>query len=349
MAQKKNDNAALDRLALAISSDQLDRLYIFHGEERYLLERRLGEIRQKLSVGGFEGFNVRRYEGAKLSADELTAAVYTLPAFAERTLIEVHDFDLFKGGDETKTQLLELFSDMPDYACLILVYDTIAYKPDKRQSLAAVIAKHASVVEFTVQETARLMKWIKMHFADGGKRIDNRTAEHLAFITGGLMATLDSEIEKVIAYSRGEIVTVEDIDAVVVPVLDAVTYKLADAIARGGFDDAVSILDELLRMREAPHKLIYSISLKLRQLLAARICIEDGAGERGLMDMCGIRYPFQAKMLLDSARKTSLAQCRDAVLLCTETAYELNSGSDPEARITELLTKLAVSRRGRAV
>ena len=100
----------------------------------------------------------------------------------------------------------------------------------------------------------------------------------------------------------------------------------------------------LSNYREAPHKLLFSISLKMRQLLAARVCIDSKSGSSVLMDICNIRHEFQARFLLDTARKMTLTDCRDAVLHCAATACELNSSPEPEARLKELIAKLAYSK-----
>jgi DNA polymerase III delta subunit len=131
---------------------------------------------------------------------------------------------------------------------------------------------------------------------------------------------------------------------VVTPVLDAVTYKLTDALIRCDYTGAMRTLDELLRMKEAPHKLIYSISLKMRELLAARVCIDSGLGISDLTAICGIRFPFQAKTLIEIAGRTTLNECRAAVKSCAAAAAELNSGADGEAVLTELAARLAAKR-----
>ena len=328
----------------SLTSGQIGNFYIFHGEERYLLERSLTELRSALCPEGLDGFNYKRFEGKSFSADELDGAINTLPAFAERTLIEIHDFDIFKS--EEKPRLGELFSDLPDYVCIVCIYDVLPYKPDGREKINTEILKHAKVVEFLIQDQNKLAKWIKRHFADAGKTISAADAEYLAFITGGYMSVLHGEIEKAAAYSRRESVTRADIDAVVTPALDTTVYKLTDALAKRDLASAMRILDELLQVQEAPHKLMFNISLKMRQFLCARICVENGLDKSALMEMCGLRYEFQARTLINTARKTSLLDCCDAVLHCAETALELNSTSDPESRLIELITKLSFDFKG---
>ena len=340
MDRKIKTNNNYDKLISDIKSGDVERFYIFYGEERYLLEHSLDGLRKLLCPGGLDGFNYKRFDGKSITVDDLEDAINTLPAFADKTLVEIHDFDIFKS--DARERLCEIFADLPDYVCVVYIYSTVEYKPDGRQKINKEILKSATAVEFVAQEQDKLVKWIKRHFQDAGKSINTNDAEYLAFITGGLMTSLNGEIEKTAAYSKQDHVTCGDIDAVVTPVLDTVAYKLTDALISRDNLKALKILDELLQMREVPHKMIYSISLKMRQLLAARVCIENNLNRAALMEMCGIRHDFQARTLMSTASKATLRDCRNAVLYCAETALELNSSPEPESRMIELVTKLAL-------
>ena len=340
MAKKKtDDNEGYRKLTDTIKAGHIGSFYIFHGDERYLLEHSIGMIRNIICPDGLDGFNYKRFEGKNILPDDLDDAINTLPVFAERTLVEIHDFDLFSNPD--KQRLIELFSDLPDYICVLIVYNTIAYKPDGRQKADKALLSKAQVVEFTVQEQSMLIKWITRHFTDAEKKISPDDAGYLAHMTGGLMTALQGEIEKVSAYAAADRITRADIDAVVVPELDAATYKMTDALVRREHSAAMRILDELLRMREPPHILLFSISQKMRQFLAARVCIENKLSIKEFIDISGVKYEFQARLLMETARKTTLSGCRAAVFQCADTAFALNSEPEPEARLTELIVKLA--------
>lgn len=340
MAQKKSQVDSYTKLNESIKTGEVERLYIFHGSERYLLERGIVNLRSFICPDGTQSFNYRRFEGKSLSADEIEDAVNTLPMFAERTLIEIHDFDIF--ASVHREHMRDILSDLPDYVCLVFSYDTLEFKPDGRVKVNKEILGFACVLEFVVQDSQKLVKWIMRHFKDAGSEITSADAEYLAFITGGFMTTLHGEIEKVAAYSKSATVSRKDIDAVVTPSLDAVSYKLTDAIVAREHKQAAKLLDELFQMREAPHKLIYSISLKMRQLLAARVCLENKLSKREFMDMCSIRHEFQAGKLMSTAGKSNLEDIKKKVLACSETSLELNSTSEPESRMIELLTRLAL-------
>jgi len=343
---EKKSTESYDKLDISLRSGKAGSFYIFHGEESYLRDRSLEALRKLLCPGGLDGFDYKRIDGREFSVDAFEGAIETLPAFAERTLIEVHDFDIFKAGEDSKRSLGRIFSSLPDYVCVVLIFDVIAYKPDSGAALNQAILKHAEIVEFVVQEQTRLVRWITKHYADAGKRISASDAAYLIFITGGLMSSMGGEIEKSAAYAMSETVTRADIDMVVTPVLNAAAYKLTDALARREYGAAMKILDDLLRMKEEPHKILFSISLNMRQLLAARICVENNLDRNALKKMSSIRYEFQARTLIDTARKVTLADCRAAVLCCAGTAFDINSSPEPEARLTELVARLAFNYKG---
>ena len=342
MAQQKDSNVSLDMLKKDIDSGNIGNLYVLHGEERYLLERYLNRMREEISTGDFDDFNFKRFDGASLSLDELLSAADALPVFAERTFIEVHDFDIFRRSDDEKAVLIEMFSDIPEYVCIVFVYDTIEFKVDGRKKINGDIKKYLNTVEFVIQEQSKLVKWIKSHFTNLGKRISTSDAEYLTFITGGFMTSLSGEIEKVSAFCKSDTISRADIDSVVIPVLDAVIFRLSDAISQGNFKKASEIMDDLLRMREVPHKIIYSITQKLRQLLTARVCLENKLGKKELMEISNCRYEFQAKSLMASAKQRSLSWCKKAVLLSAETAFSMNSsGEKGETLLVGLLIDLS--------
>jgi len=349
MAKTKPDTSAYDALRADLDAGNPGNLYFFYGEEHYLMNSFLTRLRSTLVPEGTADFNHRRFEGKGLTVSSISDAVDAMPAFSERTLVEIHDFDVFKCAESERGELIALFNELPEYVCLVFVYDTIAFSPDRRLKDTKELLKNASAVEFALQDQTKLVKWIRVHFREGGKSIDAPTAEYLSFLTGGLMSTLSNEILKICAYAQGDTVTRDDIDAVVTPVLDAVAFKLANALADGKYQEAVRILDELLRMREPAHKIFFNISLTMRQLLAARLCIENGCSTADLIEMCSIRHEFQARNLMANAKKLSLDRCRNAVLLCADAALSMNSGGKPENILTELVSALGHGKKVSAV
>ena len=341
----KTDNSAYTKLKKDLSAGTLGRLYVFHGEEAYLRDYYLGRMKEQLVGQGMAEFNLHTINGKDFTTHGLEEAVDCLPMMSDRTLILVTDYDLFKAGEKDREELIRILAQLPDYCCLVFLYDLIAYKADARTKLSAALKEHGSVVQFARQEQGDLVDWIRRRFHALGKDIDTEQARYLIFRCGDLMNNLIGEIEKVGAYARGARITKEDIDAVATAQLDAVVFQMTDAIGAGNFDQASLVLGELFQMQEPPIRILFSLGKQIRQLYAARLALENHRNAGDLARQWGLS-PYPAEKLMNSARRFSLAWCRKGVAACAKTDLALKSGGGADKQLlTDLLLELATPAR----
>ena len=270
-------NEALQKLKADLSGGTPGCAYIFHGEESYLREYYLGALRKVLVPAGFEEFNDHRLEGKDLTVQTLAETAEAMPMMAERTLIVVTDFDLFRLGEDQRERMIAFLEDIPPYCCVVFVYDTVPYKPNRAmKKLWKAVSEHVQTVEFRAAESGDLLAWIARRFRALGKEIDRQTAEYLVFTCGGLMTGLVPEIAKIAAYAKGGAVTRADIDAVADPVLSAEVFRLSDAVLQGDYDRAAESLGDLLKMQTEPIMILAALGSQLRRIYTARLAIDSG-------------------------------------------------------------------------
>ena len=181
-------NEAFQTLKNDLAAGRAQNAYIFYGEETYLREYYLKELRKKLIPAGFEEFNYHTLEGKDLTVQTLAETAEAMPMMAERTLIVVSDFDLFKLNEDQRERLIAFLEDIPPYCCVVFLYDTVDYKPNRTmKKLYKAVTDHVQVVEFRPADNSDLVVWIARRFKALGKEIDRQTAEYLIFTCGGLM------------------------------------------------------------------------------------------------------------------------------------------------------------------
>ena len=339
---------AYQKFKADLSAGTVGCAYIFYGEESYLREYYLGELRKKLVPAGFEEFNYHRLEGKDLTVQALTEMAEAMPMLSERTLIVVTDFDIFKLGDEQREKLIALLEDIPPYCCLVFVYDTVAYKPNKTmKKLCKAIGDHVQAVEFRAQDSNDLIAWIARRFRALDKEIDRQTAEYLIFTCGGLMTGLVPEISKIAAYAKGKAITQKDIDDVADPVLSAEVFKLSDAVLQGNYDLAASILGDLLKMQTEPIMILAALGSQLRRIYTARLAIDSGKDKYWLMELWDMKSDYPAKLLLNAAKRTTAGWCADAVKMCQVLDRRMKSekGIDAAGELKLLLVRLGAKRK----
>ena len=329
------DSTNLDRLKSDLKLNSPGRLYVFHGEEAYLRAYYLESLRKLLVEDFAEAFNYHRFNAASISPQLVLDSIEALPMMAQRSMVQIDDVDLFAQGEDT-TAYAKFLSDIPDYCTVVLVYETVEFKIDKRKKALAEALDKALVVEFDQPSERELITWVGRHFKKHGKRISQEDAQYLIHRTGGAMTALLGEIDKLAAYVEEDSVTRPYIDLLVEPVLEAKIYELTDAMAAGRYERALETLRTLLEKQEEPIMILGAIGSQMRRILAAKRLLSAGKRQQDLMKLCGMSS-FPAQKTLDYAKRLPDRFCARGVELCLEADLKLKSSYDEPNRVLELL------------
>ena len=337
MVKKQASGSELQLLKTHIREKNPERLYIFFGEETFLLEHYLGSLKKLVLDALTESFNYHRFNTETFDLTAFSEAVENLPMMAERTLVQVEDIDLFKMNEADRDRIAAVLSDIPEYCVVVFVYTACPWKPDKRmKKLWEAIDHHGLIVEFPKQDQSHLIAWITRHFAARDKRISPELCAYLIEITDGTMTSLMGEIEKIAAFSGADAIYKADIDAVTEPVLDAVVFQMTDLMSAGRYDEALLKLRQLLKMQQEPIQLLGAICAHFRRLGTARTLLDNGRNSTDLQKLCGLPdYP--ARKTMEAARRFSAPFCKKAACLILETDYKLKTSYDDSQRLLELL------------
>ena len=326
---KKPENDTFQELKADLRAKQTRRLYIFHGEEVFLLHHYLEQIKKLLLDELTESFNYHRLTGETFDIQSFADAVENLPMMAEHTLVEVDEIDLFKLPEAERNKAAEILADIPDYCTVVFTYETVAWKPDKRlKKLWDAVSENGAIVEFAKQSQRDLVAWVTRHFAARGKRISTDLCAYLIDITDGTMTSLSGEIAKIAAYSGAEAVCKADIDAVV--------FQMTDLLSQGRYDKALDKLQQLLKMQQEPIAILGAVGGHFRRLGTARTLLDCGRPASELMKLCGIS-DYAARKTMDAARRFRPEFCAAAAGLVLETDRRMKTSFDEPQRLLEML------------
>ena len=340
------DNDSFQKLKKDVREKNIGNLYIFYGEETFLKNHYLEQIRRQRTDEITENFNYRKLTGETFSIEDLTEGVEAVPMMAEYTLTVVDDVDIWKLNENDRTRLSELLSDIPDYCTVIFTYETVEWKLDGRyKKLCDTLKKYGQLVEFPKQAEKDLIPWIGRHFAAAGKRIAPNLCSYLIEITDGTMTTLAGEIGKICAFSGAEEIVKRDIDAVVEPALDAIIYDISDQLSSGETGKALIKLSQVLKMQEEPISILGSIGAHFRRLSTAKVLQDGGRPYTELMPLYRMS-DWAARKTMQSASRLSAAFLSKTAALIVETDRKMKTSTDDPKRLLEVLL-LEISQEAR--
>ena len=337
MALKPTQSGSLQALKAQLKTKEFARLYFFYGEETFLLHYYLEQIKKNLIDDLTESFNYHKLTQENFDIQSFADAVENLPMMADSTFVWVDEIDIFKLSESDRGKMTEILSDIPEYCTVIFTYETMAWKPDKRQKkLWDAVSSCGTLISFDKQEARDLVAWITRHFAAEKKRITPDLCNYLIEITGGTMTALAGEISKICAYSEADQIVKSDIDAVTEPVLDAVVFQMTNLLGQGNYGAALLKLRQLFKMQQEPVLILGAIGKHFRQLGTARILRDNGKNSADLIQLYGMT-DYAARKTMDASSRFSARFCRTASELILETDNALKTSYDEPERLLEVL------------
>ena len=310
----------------ALKTEPLERLYIFYGEETYRRETAVGMIRRRLSPEGGFDWDTVELRGRSVTADIIAEAVSTPPVSAERKLVLVREFD------PLKNDITELAASLSEDVCLIFDMEDPAWKPDKRTKAYKELSKYGFFAEFNTASPEELEGYnILFGWNAGNALLQKMTAMAMnlcgetGFCSHDYADSFWVFVDAPDLDALGERITREDIDAVASRAVESRIFEMCDELAANHTGRALTMLSDLETSREPAIAVTAVIARQFRQLYAARLALESGRDRAAIMQLTGLRFPYHANRLIDSARRMPLPLLRYALLACMEADADLKS------------------------
>ena len=147
----------MSRIDDDIKKGTFSHTYLLYGTENYLKDNDCLKLRRALTNEG-DTMNCTRFEGKDVSLKEILAQAETMPFFAERRLVEIHDSGLFKNAKESKDlqALIEFVKNPPETTVLVFCEE----QTDARGKLYKAVQGSGTVIEYKSLKADTLSAWI---------------------------------------------------------------------------------------------------------------------------------------------------------------------------------------------
>ena len=260
-------------------------IYLFYGEETYLLETRVKKIKkeyQQLILG------INFIQIDDTNVEELIADLET-PAFGfDKKLIIAKNTGIFKKEkkttksdskkkkvDDIKSPLNEKIAkyiqenleELKNTVDLVFVEQEV-----DKNALYQTIEKVGEVKEFALLKLPDLIANIKKITVAYKVNIDDATAKYLVECCGTSMQDLINELRKLIEY-KGENsnITKQDIDLLCTKQIQAVIFDLTDNLGKKETSKALEVYNGLISNKEPIQKILITLYNHFKKLYIIKI------------------------------------------------------------------------------
>ncbi len=297
-------------------------IYIFGGEEQYLVKYYLGELR-RAAVGegtGLEVFNNPTYDGDDVDFGAIAEAIKAPPMMSDFKLIEWRHADFSSMKEKELDALEELVTLVAEYPYSIVAFTATpegldigsARRPSK---FAQRFGKLVNIFDFEKSTETQLYSWLKKHFDADGVGVTLDVLRELVFSSGRSMEVLVREVAKLsaLAHARGQReLTVDDVHEVASKTPESDTFALSNAITERNKQKAYQALEEMKYRRVDTTVIFAMISRTYDELLSVSIMLGEGCGAAEIESLLKL-HPNRTRHVIAAAKKYSEERLREIV------------------------------------
>lgn len=290
-----------------------DLLYLFYGEEGFLIEEAIGDIKERLIHGSFGDFNLELFYAKENSPSEIINSAYTLPVLSPKRLIIVRDAHKFSRDQLDK--FIPYLKQPSPTACVVFIFREV----DINGGFFREFKKIGEVVRFRQLYERDIPTWIKKKVAGVKRRITGEACEYLLTMVGGNLADLSNEIEKVALYVGDKrLIELKDVKQSVAEAPFHSIFDLVRYVGKGDIEKALRALHSLLETGTHPLVVLKMISRQFRYIWKTKEIVDqggDGEAVRKNLKISG----YSVRSYMDQAKRITYERIPhyfDAILTC---------------------------------
>jgi len=267
-------SATLSGVLKQIESGWPPGLTVLTGDDLYHMDRAQHALLDHLVPPQSSDFGLTVYGEERVEVATVIAASRSAGMFADRRVVLVREGASLNGEAET----LVAFAKQPPAASHLIVR---APQLDRRRKLHQVLAGAGCLLEFPAvdpREASRLGPQVTQLAREKGLQIDPTAAAMLAEVCSGDFYRIDTELDKIQAWSGGDgkPVTPQALREVASGSAALSGWEVASALTRADRPAALGALQRLLDSGDEPLRMLGGMAYRARSIVQARAMMERG-------------------------------------------------------------------------
>ncbi|MGH7960360.1 MAG: DNA polymerase III subunit delta, partial [Candidatus Binatia bacterium] len=284
-----------------LEKESLVPLYLFHGDESYLIDQAVAQVRRRLG-NRQEG---RAFYAGEDSLDALLEAWGAPSLFARQSLVLLRNAERLKAAERER---LAKEAELRDTTQPLVV--CAHGRVDQTQKFFALCAKKGFVAEFRPPFANQMSGWVQRFARERGVHLSEEAVHLLSDLTGPNLLALAAEIEKLMAFVfPGTEITAETVTACAGDLQKHSAFDLADALGQRDRQKALGLLRRVLVDEREALPVLHALMSHFRRLWQVKELLDSRTPEEQIERAIGLRG-LRLRALLGQSRLYTAADLR---------------------------------------
>lgn len=302
--------------------------YFVHGEEDYLVQAKVNELRDKFSDSVI--WAVERLD----TWSDYLEKLLTQAMFSKRRVF-ISDYIVL---EQAKPNIQQAEQILSAHNNILIIY--AKSRPDKRTQLYKLLDKVSTVYMVQAPRGAELNRWLQKRARElGAEAMTDEAAVELIYRAGSDMFSLENELIKLIHYDKK--ISVTNIRALAIKSMQISIFDLVDSTVGGSTGKAMNMVEELYRGGAAEPYLLHMLARQYRLLFRFLFYKKKGYGNSEILKIIPM-HPYAFQKMCRQAVGITAQDCAQSLQEVLRADYLFKTGqSQGLALLQGLIVKLA--------
>lgn len=277
-------------------------ILFFFGENTFFIKRKIDELKLRYKTKWKDTLNMIELEGDSLQPKDFLSQIQAMPLLAETRLIIIKN--IFSSSKDVQEVIVKNLNNIPDTTVIIL---SQAGNPDKRTVLFKSLSKLKNASEFKNFNEQKTKQFIVDQIVAAGSEISNDAVDLLYNYCPTDFWRLTNEIEKLINFSFGEKINLEQVKKMVFQDEQSTVFQMTDLLIAGKKIEALKILTSILKQGEIPLRIIALIAQQIKAIAQIKEGIENNVNKFQMAKYTSLN-PYQISKLETTSRQSNWSE-----------------------------------------
>jgi DNA polymerase-3 subunit delta len=221
-------------------------IFFLYGPDTYRSRKKLKELKEKfIREVDKTGLNISELDGEKLTLGRFREATLT-PGFLTRRRMVIIRNICQNRSPKVQEEAIKFLERKDEGRESIIVFWEDSRGSQRKNKLYNQLKQQRYAQEFNLLRGYKLNSWIKEEVSRKKGRIEAKAVNLLVDYIGSDLWRMNNEIDKLIAYRGGKIITFEDVELLVKSKIDENIFNLVDALGMKDKKLALRLLNDQL-------------------------------------------------------------------------------------------------------
>lgn len=324
----------LGDLERALRQGEISPLYLFYGEEDFLIGEAVRMVIETVLDEGARGFDLDTVRGAERDAIDVSSLVASYPMMGRRRVVVVHDVEKLSNLEK----LLPVAEQPVGSTCLVMS----SARPDFRMKFFRAVRQNGTVLECKRLFENKIPEWVGARIRSLGKQPTAEACRLIPSYVGRSLRDIQNEIEKVVIYAgEKKSIDADDVNSVVGMSRQFNIFELQKAVGLRNLPRSMEIMERMLKSGESAVGMIVMLTRYFQKLWVLQEFVGKRIPESQLPAQMAMS-PFALKEYLGAVKNYPAGAIRRSFAALLEADETLKSSlMNDRLTMTLLVLKLA--------